>query len=267
MTKKETIYLEGQAKILNKFSSDFETLVKVGAKKVPGKNVYLISDQKEDPKITREARISFYKGFSSPIKKVAFDTRRTDQMLERNPRGNLQHYIRSEPFISEDFDKKLKQFHKLNEVLIDIEKDYHRDPHFLNSYAKELREHIKRGLSDGIGDGDYHKSHLSYLEQLIHTRYRFHMHDIDSLSSFEIRKAILSKDEKMLKMGKPVSYDMEKKSDYQPMQQPILVANGLQQPTQNDVFASLLNGLNNSPREPGKKVQRTITITISDEVI
>ena len=37
-----------------------------------------------------------------PLTKLAFDTRRIDQDKEYNPRRGLQHYQRSEEFVSED---------------------------------------------------------------------------------------------------------------------------------------------------------------------
>lgn len=254
------------SQVLNEFSKNFETLVGNDVKKVPLKMDYVVSSY-EDFSIKREARKSFLEKINKTgLKKVAFDTRRIDQMTDRNPRENLQHYHRSDPFITEDFDKKIKQFHKLNEVLVDIEKDYHRDPYYINCYARELREHVKRGLSDGIGDGDYHKSHLSYLEQLVLNRYRLSMNDIDSLPPFEIRKSILLKDETLLRLGKPNSSaeNTIKKSE---SPQPILISTGNQQSSGNDIFGSLINGMANAERVDGKKVQRTITITISDEVL
>jgi hypothetical protein len=193
--------------------------------------------------------------------KVAIDTRHIDQETTRNPRRALQYWHRTDPFISEDVQGKLDVFSKLMTVLDSIKEDYGKENAYHDSYARELHGHLERVLRIKIADGEYHEPQLAYLEQLIYARYRLSMEEIKRMDYAGIKKAVLSKDEDLIRRGVFLEQTggLEKKSTG-----PIVI-DGNSRTTQQNVIEAIF-GNNNFRRDGEKKVERTITITISDEV-
>jgi len=84
------------------------------------------------------------------FKKVAFDTRRTDQETERNPRSNLQYWHRSAEFIDSEDQKKVVTFAKLIKPLTTIREKFGNQPEYHNSYSRILLETVERTLKQGM---------------------------------------------------------------------------------------------------------------------
>lgn len=262
---KQNMFLYGNAELLEKFAEHFSKLAESGDN-VPEKIVYTVDDTCESSSIKRSARKIFFEKFNGNkiIKKVAFDTRRVNQSSQRNPRANLQNWHRTDPFVSQKLDSKIKTFSKLNDVLNTISSEFENDKDYIGSYASELHEHVKRGLRTEIKDGDYFDPHLSYLEQLVFARYRLSMDDLQKKSSSELKNAILAKDESL------VNKASEKKSEQSKVSVSAaptgsLKTNGVSEYNHENIIQALFGG-SHFRKANEKKVQRTITITINDEV-
>lgn len=271
---KEKLPLDANAKIIVKLAEDFSTYVSANAKFIPNNKSYVIRYNPEPNTIERSARVAALNSIASPkpIIKQAFDTRRIDQETQRNPRQNLQYWNRSDQFIDEDTQNKINVYSKLMEVLDNIKKSYGTQPEYHESYARVLHENVERALRLKIGDQDIFAPQLAYLDQLIFARYRLTPDDIVKNSSFDLRDKILAKDENLIRRGAYLnstnieknSLDKNALSTNGNMQVPYVIAN--QNPV---VIQDALGKLFEQPmqRKAGEKiVERTITITIRDEV-
>jgi hypothetical protein len=214
---------------------------------------FSISYPEESRQITRQARLAAFESYK-PIVKQAFDTRRTNQVTERNPRRNLQFYHRAEPFIDEDENEKLNRFAKLMKVTANIKNEYGNEPEWFDSYARQLHEGLERALRVKEADLVIFKPQLKYLEQLVYARYRITMEDMNKCGEEELKKIILGKDESLIKRG---AYLKETGN--------VVIKDG----NNKNVQDSIVNAIFGAPiRKDGERtVERVITISVVDKVI
>lgn len=164
-----------------------------------------IADRNKGFEIRKNAINSLIESKSDLIKN-AFDTRRIDQETTYNPRRGLQNYHRSEPFVSENMQKKIVAFSKLANILNDLKDQYGREPAWQDSYARVLCSSVQKALRIKQGDKDYSEvqpsmASLDYLEELMYVRYRLSAEDITNSDESMLRKAILAKDEFLVSEG------------------------------------------------------------------
>lgn len=192
---------------------------------------------------------------SNGFTKLAFDTRRIDQETQFNPRRGLQNYNRSEAFISEAVEQKLRNFAKLRNVLEDLRQEFGREHEWQDSNARVLLSTLDKGLRTGINDGDYAVSQpaqgsLDYIEELLHVRYRLAFDDLTKLAETDLRRVILSKDEELL--HRDVNKVHITKSD-------------VASQTYDTLMEKLFGGVRATKDNP--EVERTVTITIKDKFV
>jgi len=193
---------DGNAEVLSKLTGDYLINITSKVTDVKSQIQYEINCNTEPSGIERSARKAVLARFvpTSMIKK-AFDTRNINQEKQRNPRGNLQFWHRSDPFISKNSEEKLSIFFKLMSAVKKIKSKYEYAPEFFNSYVRILYDHLERILRVNINDRDYSDSQLAYLEQLLFARYRIELKDIVEKSDSELEEIILSKDEDLVRRG------------------------------------------------------------------
>jgi hypothetical protein len=192
----------------------------------------------------------------SGFTKVAFDTRRIDQETEYNPRRGLQNYNRSEAFLSEAMEEKIKNFAKLREVLTELKKQYGRQHEWQDSNARVLLSTLDAGLRTFQKDGDYAvgqpaQGSLDYIEELLHMRYRLTFDDLVRMGHQELRKVILSKDEELIRQNINKTSEITK------------LDIGTQ--TYDTLMDKLFGSVRASRENP--EVERTVTITIKDKFV
>jgi len=198
----DNLYLDAKIILLDKIAAEYVDYVGMGLTSCPSEFVFKINCSDENAGVVRSARKKAFDEINNNgIKKYAFDTRYVDQECERNPRANLQYWNRSEPFITEEHDKKIKIFAWLMSVLEEMKNDLGREPEWLESYANVLHGTVERILRIKQADLNTYAPQISYLEQLISARYRMSMDDLVRLGSEEIRNILLAKDEALLKRG------------------------------------------------------------------
>lgn len=256
--------LSGNAELLYQLANDFYDMTVNGAKRVPSKRMYVIRCDDEPTSIRRSARTAALKKIAEfqQIKKFAIDTRNIDQDSTRNPRKSLQYWHRSDQFIDEEMQDKLNVFAKLFRVLEDIKESYGQEPEYHDSYARVLHGHVERTMRIKEGDKDIYTPQVSYLEQLLFARYRLSMEEIKKMSGLDIKKAILKKDEDLLKRG---AYLHDTGGIHKDSSGQSIVIDGNSKNTQQNIIEAIF-GNTNFRRDGENKVQRTITITITDEV-
>jgi hypothetical protein len=213
------------------------------------------SQNRETRKQTRELRkvalgsVSSNQGFT----KVAFDTRRIDQEVEYNPRRGLQHYNRSEGFLSEALGQRVKNFAKLRKVLNDLKTVYGKENEWQDSNVRILLTAVDSGLRTGIEDEDFAVNQpgvgsFDYLDELLNVRYRLSFDQMTRLGEADLKKVLLSRDEELTR--KDVKQALEiTKSD--------VATKGY-----DSLIEKLFDGCKASAENPD--VERTITITIRD---
>ena len=194
----------------------------------------------------------------APLTKVAFDTRRVDQENERNPRGNLQYYHRSEPFIDGDLSDKIARYMKVKSATDMIKEQYGTDPEWFDSYARVLASAIDRTLRVDQKDGDFFKAAFDYLDELLYVRYRLSTEDISKKSENEIEKIVLSRDEKLMHkhIYKTTSRPREEMAKY--------TAAPLPPPPTDPLVERLLDGVKATGLN--RDVERSITISVRDKI-
>jgi hypothetical protein len=212
--------------------------------------------------IGSNARLNLYAAIASPLKKVAFDekliklsfdTRRVDQENDRNPRGNLQYYHRSEPFIDGDLSIKINRYMKVKAATDLIKEQYGTDPEWFDSYARVLSSAVDRALRIEQKDGDFFKAAFDYLDELLYVRYRLSIEDITKMGEIELERAILGKDEKMLlkHIYKTTAHSNKDIAKYTAL------------PT-DPLAYRLLEGV--KANADNKSVERSVIITVRDQI-
>lgn len=268
---------DGNSVLLDKITNDYCKLVDAGAEEIPANRLYNISCSAESAGVSRSARKAALKNIKSTqnsgFKKVAFDTRRIDYS-ERNPRTNLQYWTRSDPFIDSEDQVKINAFSRLVPPLMEIKTAFEGDQEYFKSFARELYDHVNRILRLDINDGDIYRPSLAYLEQLMFSRYRLAIDDILSMPENDLKDRILSKDEALMKRGIKIDKNRIKNSlinhreEVKQAQEPLvsIPKNGNGGLTQESIVNAIF-GNNQLRREGEKTVERTITITIKDNVL
>jgi len=259
MNSKGKLPFDGCVELVNKLVNDFVSYTNSPQPNIPCKKTYKVASSNEETSVVRSARLAALNNIKKGIfiEKFAFDTRRIDQKLERNPRSNLQYWNRSQQFIDAEKHKTLTTFGKLKEPLDDIQNEYGDQPEYFQSYAMDLYDLVGRVLRVKEGNLDVFTPQLDYLKQLLYARYRLSIEDIEKLSKDQIKAKILSKDEALLKRGRYLeNTNSNNKKDT------VVVKDG------NSAQESIINAIfgNSKFRRDGeRKAQRTITITIKDE--
>lgn len=265
--KKQLLPLDGCANLLEKLVGDFVTMSNSNHT-LPNQRTYKVASSAEPCGVTRSARkAAFLRLYSSgPIRKYAFDARKTDQDSERNPRHNLQYYSRSQQYIDEEDQKRLESFARLVKPLDAIKEKFGSHPEFFDSHARKLRENVQTILKVRESDMDIFRPQMDYLEQLLYARYRISAEDLEKMSSKMLQDRILSKDEDLLKRGSFMHVTGDPKDDKQKRAN-ILVKDSDGGKITQDSIVNAIFGNNEFRRDGEKKVERTITITIRDEVL
>ncbi|MFA5759165.1 MAG: hypothetical protein WC942_07425 [Clostridia bacterium] len=256
--------LEAKIEVLAQLTKDYENYAKNESVDLPDTLTYNISCVTEGKIVRQAAREAAFDELKPiPLTKFAFDTRRIDQENTRNPRTNLQYWHRTDQFIDEEDQVKLKTFAKLAKVLNTIKHKMGTAPEWFESYARQLYDNVYRIIRVKEADLDIFRPQLSYLEQLVFARYRLSMENIQKYSEDKLEEKILSKDESLIgrsiylketgddkiSLGKKESVDMTKT-------------------TQDSIVNAIFGSGSVDLRKDGERtVERTITITIRDNVI
>lgn len=197
---------------------------------------------------------------SSEIFKEAFDTRRIDQETEFNPRRNLQHYNRSQEYLTNDMSFKLKNFAKVQKVLYNLKNKYGKEPEWQDSNARILLSTLEKGLRTLVNDNDFTNCQpalgsLSYLEELMQVRYRLSIDDLKSFSEEKLEGIIIAKDE-----------ELTRKDTYSSLQSNSSIT---KQDVATNNYDSLMDKLFGNVRASAENpsIERTITISIKDSVL
>lgn len=245
--------LSSISNLLNKFSKDYTHSNLIGKSCI----AYTVIGTDEDQSIESTARLAFLKSLNNPIIKQAFDTRKINQETERNPRGNLQFYHRTDPFISEEDQNKINLFSKLTQPLNEIKQSFGSTPEYLNSYARVLLEAVDNVLRVKDGQLDIFRPQMEYLSQILFLRYRLSNEDLEQKTPGELKKIILAKDETLLKRG------------LMPLPNLTTSASQITKTTNINSPENLVQALfqPNLRLNGEKTVERTITITIKDSVL
>jgi hypothetical protein len=198
---------------------------------------------------------------SNKLVKIAFDTRHIDQETDINPRRNLQYYHRSEPFISETMDSKLKKLLKLHSAVDELKQEYGKEIEWQDSNARILLTSLDNGLRVKQGDGDFSETQnvqggLKYIEDILYLRYRLGYDELEKISKNDLKKIILCRDEPLLRKEIYNSYicanskisNIVKTTDATP----------------KDLIQQLFGEVRATAEQPN--ITRSITITINDKL-
>lgn len=262
--------LDEKSKLLSKMAEDFLTYLELGAEFCPNTQIFKIPiSEKNVEEVPVSVRLAALKSLIeySGLKKLAFDTRRINQELERNPRTNLQYWNRSDAFIEEEDKNKLKTFARLMRIMEGIKREYGAQPEWFESYARVLHDNVYRILRIKQADLDVFKPQLSYLEQLIFARYRLSMENLEKYSEEDIRAKVLGRDEELLKRGEYMKETgfITDGANKNAASSPIVI-DGNGRSTQESIINAIF-GAGGVRKEGEKTVERTITITIRDNVL
>jgi len=265
--KKQLLPLDGCANLLEQLVGDYTKMTRGST--IPAKRAYKVASSTESCGIARSARRAAFLRLSSeaPIRKYAFDARKTDQETERNPRHNFQNYNRSQQYIDEEDQRRLEAFAHLVGPLEAIKDKFGTSPEYFHSYARRLHESVKSILRVRESDMDIFRPQMDYLEQLLYARYRISTEDLEKMGSDKLKEKILSKDEDLLKRGSFMHITGDPKGNNEKRANVSMVKDGDQVGLTQDSIVNAIFGNNKLRREGEKSVERTITITIRDEVI
>lgn len=265
--KKQLLPLDGCANLLEKLVGDYTLMANGSA--IPNKRIYKVASSAEPCGVARSARRAAFLRLRSamPIRKYAFDARKTDQETERNPRHNFQNYNRSQQYIDEEDQKRLEAFARLVKPLEAIKKKFGTSPEYFHSYARRLHESVKSIMKVRESDMDIFRPQMDYLEQLLYARYRISTEDLNKMGSEMLKDKILSKDEDLLKRGSFMHITGDPEDDRQKSANQSFVKDSDGGGLTQDSIVNAIFGNNKLRREGEKTVERTITITIRDEVM
>src|SRR3990167_920902 len=188
--KKQGLTIDGCVDLISKMAQDYLDY-STSDVSVPNKLTYRITTLDEPLEVERSARKAAMKQWTKPmdpLRKFAFDTRRYDEDTTRNPRTNLQSWIRSEQFIDDETQKNIDIFSKLMKPLEQLKQSFGNQPEWHSSYARSLYESIYRILRVKQADHDIFRPQLAYLEQLMFARYRLSMEELARISSANFKE-------------------------------------------------------------------------------
>jgi len=274
MKNNKSIPLDGVANFVSKFTDDFNRFANK-KDEIPDKCTYTIEHSVEPHGVLRSARKAAFAsiidgdGFiktasgATALSRVAFDTRRIDQESERNPRTNLQYWNRSQQFIDEELQGRLERIARLIKPLEKIQNKYGQHPEYFQSFARSLHDSVNRIIKVNESDMNVFRPQLDYLEQLLFARYRLSMDDLLILSEDSLTDRIISKDENLLKRGSFLHLT----GGPPPPAQASIVKNDTNLGITQESIVNAIFGNNDFRRDGEKTVERTITITIRDQVM
>lgn len=200
-------------------------------------------------------RSAFNKVLGTGMVKIAFDTRRVDQVQEYISRRGLQNYSRSEGFITESNVNKLRSLKKLKEVLESIKVQFSRGTGWQDSYCRILLDSIDNALRTAQNsDQEYSDAQpttgsFDYLEEMLFVRYRLELTNVAGMSEQELKKTLMSKDPEL--GNDDVNHLVSvKKSD-------------VSKESYDTLLEKLFGGVRATKENPN--VERTVTITIKDK--
>jgi hypothetical protein len=256
---KKNLSFDARINLTKKMIEDFCFYKSAGFTAVPEDQQFTIKEGRSDSE--QLERVSFLKELADDsIKKVAFDTRFIDQERERNPRENLQYWQRTQEFVPLDTQRKLVSLNKVKAVTQQLREKYGNQQEWLQSYAKQLDEHLSNAtmVKDG-GVVEVFEPQVRYLEQLIDTRYLLRLAEIETMKEEELGKVILSKDNKLAAKIAAIGVPEKKES----------AKVDVDQKSMGDALSKVISALfGGELRKDGEKnVERTITITIKDNVV
>lgn len=258
--KKQKLNADGCVDLASKMAQDY-LYYSVSETKLPNKLTYKVAFREESLEVERNARKAALIEMANkpnPLVKFAFDTRRFDQETTRNPRANLQNWVRSEQFVDDETQTKITIFSKLLKPLEHLKKSFGDQPEWHNSYTRILYESIYRILRVKEADRDIFRPQLAYLEQLMFSRYRLSMEELSRISNTDFQNIVLRKDENLLKRG---IYLKETEVESEKTKQPLSKDGDVN--TQQGIINAIFG--NTEFRRPGERTAtRTITITIKD---
>lgn len=268
--------LDEKIALASQLADDFSKYIREN-KRPPDCKTYRIQYPEEPKSIGRSARIAAWEKIQRrKIKKIAFDTRHINQELDRIPRSNLQYWHRTDEFITQEDQIKIERFANLHKITAKLKDEFGARPDWHNSYARVLHDALERILRIKLGDNDFDRAQLAYLEQLLDARYKLSMEDLENKNQDYIKTCLLKKDENLLKRGIIGAKDIEnnfadlltramnKTTEEKSGQNVINVypAESKNNDT-NQVLANLF-GSGMMRRDGEKSVTRTITVTIKD---
>lgn len=258
------LHVRGYVNLSQQMANDFLSFVQNS--KIPNKLNYTIADDAEDLFIESFSRKAGLSCQDKPMIKLAFDQRKFDPTKDIHPRNVLQNYIRNDDYLDRTAAKEVEILLKLKKPTSEIHQEYHHLPEWIDSYSRSLQNSLERVMNISFGELELFKPQIEYLKQLLYLRYRLSLEDILAKSEDDLKKIILDKDEKMVK-----SHTLDKlklsaaKEDNIKKEAPIAKDGNLGL-TQESIVNAIFG--NNQIRRAGEKtVERTITITIKDQVI
>lgn len=256
------LHVSGYANLSQQMANDFISFASSG--NIPNKLSYKISDDQEDLLIESFSRKAGLSCINQPLTKLAFDQRKFDPTKDIHPRTALQNYIRNDEYLDRTATKEVEILLKLKKPIEEIYKEYHSLPEWIDSYSRSLQNGLDRIMNISFGELELFKPQIEYLKQLLYLRYRLSLEDILSKSEEELKKIILEKDEKMVKSHTLDKLKSSAAKEEIKKEAPIIKdSNGL---TQESIVNAIFG--NNQIRRSGEKtVERTITITIRDQVL
>lgn len=231
-------------------------------------NIKQVHSSIEDRADAHELRVDALKNLAQPMVKNAFDTRRINQDTYFNPRRNLQHYHRSEPFITKDAAEQIKTFFKLKTAVDSIKEDFTGDQDWLDSYARILSTALDRTLRVEQKDMDFFQPQMDYLNEMLYLRYRINENDINKMSEMELKSIILNRDEKLFHKQIFAKYDkkeIKKETTQQPISETIKkeTAKQIDDIVTGQQQESKIVSNNNSNSIRSKDSDRPVNITIN----
>lgn len=255
----------GNAILLEKIATNYTKFADSNAKEIPGQQIYKVVCEEESPKVERSARKCALESINNSIgfTKLAIDSRRIDQEMDRNPRPTIQYFRRADQFIDNGMQNDINIFSKLMIPLMEIKGSYGDQPEYFESYSRILFENVERILRVKQADQDFHRAQFEYLKQLLFARYRLSMEEVSQLSVMELKARILNKDENLIKRGLFLQNTGESSVAKRAA---IPVKNGIEPTTQEAIVNAIFGSSDSDLRKPGERTStKTITITIKNE--
>lgn len=205
----------------------------------------------------RQLRLSaMSKHNTSPIVKIAFDTRHIDRQNTYNPRRGLQYYHRSQSYLPDEMISSIKGLSRLRAAVQDIHREHGNRPEWQDSYARVLLSTLDNGLRTITGDRKFANNQpgmgsLGYIRQMLHVRYRLSPEHLTTLSEQELRKIVMGKDEGLLDKIEPSNSNEKPIARHQAAEQGY-----------DRLVEKLFGGLHASEEHPD--ISRSVTIVIRE---
>jgi hypothetical protein len=172
--------------------------------------------ESQTKRIERKAKLTNFK-----MVKIAFDTRMFKPDLDVHPNKSMQNFHSSQIKLNATISNKLTQLKRVYGITEILKQEFQREKEYQDSYIRSLNHQLYRTLrikeaDAGYSDAQHALNSINYVEELLYTRYRLTLDEIEKMSDKNLRDHLIKLDVNLLHLDpivNPKEYKVAKNDE------------------------------------------------------